>query len=61
MYLTDEEKRILDGAEGAGKQKAMEMLYACLLYTSQPFRATSFLIYQDTPSGLFSVAGHSPL
>ena len=28
MYLTDEEKRILDGGEGAGKQKAMEMLYA---------------------------------
>ena len=28
MFLTDEEKRILDGAEGAGKQKAMEMLYA---------------------------------
>ena len=28
MYLTDEEKRILDGGEGPGKQKAMEMLYA---------------------------------
>lgn len=28
MYLTDEEKRILDGGDGAGKQKAMEMLYA---------------------------------
>ena len=28
MHLTDEEKRILDGSEGAGKQKAMEMLYA---------------------------------
>jgi predicted aconitase len=28
MFLTDEEKRLLDGAEGPGKQKAMEMLYA---------------------------------
>jgi hypothetical protein len=28
MYLSDEEKRILDGAQGAGKQKAMELLYA---------------------------------
>ena len=28
MFLTDDEQRILDGAEGAGKQKAMEMLYA---------------------------------
>ena len=28
MNLTDEEKRILDGGEGPGKQKAMEMLYA---------------------------------
>lgn len=28
MYLTDEEKRILDGAEGVGRQKAMELLYA---------------------------------
>ncbi len=28
MFLTDEEKRIFDGAEGEGKQKAMEMLYA---------------------------------
>ena len=28
MFLTDEEKRILDGSEGPGKQKAMEMLYA---------------------------------
>ena len=28
MFLTDEEKRILDGAEGTGRQKAMEMLYA---------------------------------
>lgn len=28
MFLTDEEKQILNGAEGAGKQKAMEMLYA---------------------------------
>ena len=31
MRLTDEEKRILDGAEGVGKQKAMEMLYALAL------------------------------
>ena len=28
MFLTDEEKRILDGSCGAGRQKAMEMLYA---------------------------------
>ena len=28
MHLTDEEKRILDGAEGVGRQKAMELLYA---------------------------------
>jgi len=28
MFLNDEEKRLLDGAEGAGRQKAMEMLYA---------------------------------
>lgn len=28
MFLTDGEKRILDGAEGAGRQKAMELLYA---------------------------------
>lgn len=28
MFLTDEEKRILDGAEGVGRQKAMELLYA---------------------------------
>ncbi|MDO4987599.1 MAG: aconitase X catalytic domain-containing protein [Synergistes sp.] len=28
MFLTDEEKRILNGEEGAGKQKAMEMIYA---------------------------------
>ena len=28
MHLTDEEKRILDGAEGDGRQKAMELLYA---------------------------------
>jgi len=28
MYLTDEEKRILDGGSGPGNQKAMELLYA---------------------------------
>lgn len=31
MFLTDEEKRILDGAEGIGKQKAMELIYALAL------------------------------
>ena len=31
MFLTDEEKRILDGAEGVGKQKAMELIYALAL------------------------------
>ena len=28
MFLSDEEKRILDGAEGIGRQKAMELLHA---------------------------------
>lgn len=31
LFLTDEEKRVLDGAEGIGKQKAMELIYALAL------------------------------
>lgn len=28
MFLTDEEKRVLDGIKGKGNQKAMKLLYA---------------------------------